>query len=186
MSHLTWLSMMMDHTLCSFVRCFEMSQRKTHAQDHCICCFGGKICIETGGICFMKQPHFYCQHTLLSLLLWIAGRTLLLQAWTCSSLASPQTNWGIKEKNVLQFFQNVSTFKSLWHSQTGFFAIAWQLYLFLDLSNTLQKAARDAIKPRLLYITFIKKQHFNCHDFSAFKMGGVTLEIFPGTVSTEI
>lgn len=84
---------------------------------------------------------------------------------TLFSYIPPNNMWDEgKQSTPPQLFQNVPTFKSLRHSQTGSFAIAWQLYLFLELSNSLQKAARVAVNPELLSITFIKKQHFNCHD----------------------
>ena len=89
-----------------------------------------------------------------------------------------------------QLFQNVSTFKPLWHSQTGSFTNAWQLhsYLFLELSNTLQKAPRNA-KKQDYHVSLSLKNNTSVamsYYFTACKMGGVILEIFPGTDSSEI
>lgn len=155
--------------------------------------FRGKFCVEKGGICFMKQHRFCWLHTLQSLLLQITGQAVLRRAWTWALLSHPPNNtWdGGKGTIPAQLFQNVSTFKSLWHSQTGSFTNAWQLhsYLFLELSNTLQKAARNAKKPRTTMCHFLKKTNIlvaMSYYFTACKMGGVILEIFPGTDSSDI
>lgn len=83
------------------------------------------------------------------------------------ALASPQTTRGVKEKVLLQlnFFKMHLTFKCLWHSQTGSFTNAWQLhsYLFLGLSNTLQKAVRSAKKQDYHVSLSFKKQRLSCH-----------------------
>jgi len=79
---------------------------------------------------------------------WIAGRAVLHHVWTLALLLHPPNDMWDEGKGTTtaQLFQNVCTFKSLWHSRTGSFTNAWQLhsYLFLELSNTLQKAARNA------------------------------------------
>lgn len=141
----------------------------------------------------MKQHHFCRLCTLQSLLLQVAGWAVLHHARTHALLSHPPSStWdGRKGTIPAQLFQNVSTFKSLWHSQTGSFTNAWQLhsYLFLELSNTLQKAARSAKKTQDYHVSLSLKNNVlvaMSQYFTACKMGGVILENFPGTDFSDI
>lgn len=131
-------------------------------------------------------------------LLKIAGRAVLHHAWTLILFSHPpkqhvgwrKNNYSSSTFFTAQLFQNVSTFKYLWHSQTGSFTNAWQLhsYLFLVLSNTLQKAAKNAKHQDYHVLLSLKNNTWVAmsYYFTACKMSGVISEFFPGTDSSEI